>query len=74
MLILYREEGDRILVGEDVVITVQAIETQNSSPGVFIGLQAPKSVRILRGELKTIGQNINHYMRMLSYKKERKAT
>ncbi len=47
MLVLSRKIGEKILVGEDVVLTVVAVEGNR----VKIGLLAPLSVTILRAEL-----------------------
>lgn len=47
MLVLSRKEGERIMVGDDVVLTVNRI----SGNRVAIGIEAPRSTSILRGEL-----------------------
>lgn len=47
MLVLSRRAGERILVGDQVVVTVLWI-----SPGsVRIGIEAPKDMNIVRDEL-----------------------
>jgi len=48
MLVLTRRQGDWIRVGEDIVIKVTRIDAGK----VRIGIDAPKSVRIVRGELE----------------------
>jgi carbon storage regulator len=47
MLVLQRKENQRILIGEDIVITVVGPCTS-----VRIGIDAPKSVIILREEVR----------------------
>lgn len=47
MLVLTRKLGEQILVGEDIVITV----LDARGDGVRIGIDAPKGVRIQRGEV-----------------------
>jgi carbon storage regulator len=47
MLVLSRRIGEKILIGEDIVLEV----TDVSRGRVRIGIVAPKSVRIVRGEL-----------------------
>ncbi|PLV57476.1 carbon storage regulator CsrA [Thermotoga sp. SG1] len=47
MLVLTRKVGEKIVVGNDIVITVLKIEGNS----VKIGIEAPKHVKILREEL-----------------------
>jgi carbon storage regulator len=47
MLVLTRKESETIHIGENVVIKV----TRIGSNAVKIGIDAPESVRVLRGEL-----------------------
>ena len=47
MLVLSRKAGERILIGEDVVINIVRIGPNT----VKIGIEAPKSVSIVREEL-----------------------
>lgn len=48
MLVLTRKEGERILIGENVFVTVVSI-----GPGsVRIGIDAPREVPVMRLELK----------------------
>jgi carbon storage regulator CsrA len=47
MLVLSRKTDEKIVIGDDIEITV----TQIQNGKVRIGVQAPKEVRILRGEL-----------------------
>ena len=48
MLILQRKTGESLLIGEDVEISVLAVEAGR----VRLAIEAPKSVPILRSELK----------------------
>ena len=52
MLILQRKEGESLLVGDEVEITVLAVEAGR----VRLAIQAPRSVTILRSELKMATQ------------------
>ena len=52
MLILQRKEGEALLLGEDIEITVLAVETGR----VRLAIQAPRDVTILRSELKVAAQ------------------
>lgn len=50
MLVLTRQVGETILIGEDIVIEVVAV-----GPGrVRLGIAAPRNVSIVRGELKKV--------------------
>lgn len=48
MLVLSRKPGEQLLIGDDIVVTVNRI----SGNRVAIGVQAPRNVRIVRGELE----------------------
>jgi carbon storage regulator len=48
MLVLSRKEGEQLMIGEDIVVTINRI----SGNRVAIGIDAPRSVRIVRGELQ----------------------
>jgi len=48
MLILGRKEQETILIGNDITISVEQI----NKGMVRIGIDAPKDIMILRGELK----------------------
>ena len=52
MLILQRKEGESLLVGNEVEITVLTVEAGR----VRLAIQAPRSVTILRSELKVAAQ------------------
>jgi len=55
MLVLKRKAGERILIGDDIVITV----LDNRGDGVRIGIEAPAGVRILRDELHRAVEDAN---------------
>ena len=52
MLILQRKEGESLLVGEEIEITVLAVEAGR----VRLAIQAPRNVTILRSELRVAAQ------------------
>jgi carbon storage regulator len=49
MLVLSRKLGESIVIGDDVVITVQQLRNGQ----VRLGVQAPRSVPVLRQELQS---------------------
>ncbi|QEF96938.1 hypothetical protein Mal15_09680 [Stieleria maiorica] len=48
MLVLSRKAGEKLMVGDDIILTVNRI----SGNRVAIGIEAPRNVRIVRGELQ----------------------
>lgn len=52
MLILTRKRDDSIKIGDDIVIRVM----RTARGSVKIGIEAPSSVRIVRGELNEFGE------------------
>ena len=52
MLVLSRKTGERILIGDDVAITVVRIGPNS----VRIGIEAPRSMNIVREELCDFGE------------------
>lgn len=52
MLILTRKRDDSIKIGEDIVIRVM----RTARGSVKIGIEAPASIRIVRGELNEFGE------------------
>jgi carbon storage regulator len=50
MLVLSRKEGEQLRIGDDIVVTVSRI----SGNRVAIGIEAPRSVRVVRGELEPL--------------------
>lgn len=51
MLVLSRKAGERILIGDDVAVTVVRIGPNS----VRIGIEAPRSMNIVREELCDFG-------------------
>jgi carbon storage regulator CsrA len=47
MLVLTRKENEQILIGDDIKITLVKIRGK----GVRVGIEAPREVRVVRGEL-----------------------
>jgi carbon storage regulator len=52
MLVLSRNPGESIHIGDNIIITVLSIKNNQ----VRLGLEAPKDVQILRSELRSDGQ------------------
>lgn len=48
MLVLSRKPGEKLMIGDDVVLTINRIAGNR----VAIGIEAPRDVRIVRGELQ----------------------
>ena len=48
MLVLSRKIGDKLMIGDDLVLTI----TRIAGNRVAIGIEAPRDVRIVRGELQ----------------------
>jgi carbon storage regulator len=47
MLVLSRKESEQLLIGDNIVLTINRI----SGNRVAIGIEAPRDVRVIRGEL-----------------------
>ncbi len=47
MLVLSRRQGEKIVIGEDIEVTIVAISPES----IRIGIEAPEDVLILREEL-----------------------
>lgn len=52
MLVLSRKPGERIMIGDDVTVTIVRIGPNN----VRIGIEAPRTMNIVREELQTNAQ------------------
>lgn len=52
MLVLARNTGEKILIGNDIVITV----VRTAKDSVRIGIEAPPRITILREELRSIAR------------------
>ena len=50
MLILRRKVGEKIVIGDGIVVVV----TRVSGARVTLGIEAPSSVHIVRGELRAL--------------------
>ena len=48
MLVLSRKIGERLIIGDNIVVTVNRVAGNR----VTLGIEAPGDVRIVRGELK----------------------
>ena len=48
MLVLSRKEGEQLMIGDNIVLTINRI----SGNRVAIGIDAPREIRVVRGELK----------------------
>jgi carbon storage regulator len=53
MLVLSRKLGERLFIGEDIVLIVNKIAGNR----VTLAIEAPNHVRIVRGELSPLPQN-----------------
>ena len=52
MLILQRKEGESLLIGDEVEVTVLSVEAGRAR----LAIQAPRSVTILRSELRVAAE------------------
>ena len=48
MLVLSRKEGEKLLIGENITLVISKI----SGNRVTIGIEAPRDVKVVRGELE----------------------
>jgi len=69
MLVLTRKRGERIMIGDEVVITVIEV----SGDQVRIGIEAPRSVTVMREELQAEIANANRGARITKNTKLKKA-
>lgn len=58
MLVLSRKPGEQVYVGNDIIITV----TEVSGGKVKIGIEAPRRLPVLRGEL-TLDNEVDAFRR-----------
>jgi carbon storage regulator len=56
MLVLSRKIGERVLIGDNVTLTVLEVKGRQ----VRLGFEAPQSVSIWRGELEFQDRKIHH--------------
>lgn len=61
MLILLRKEGQKIMIGDDVIVTIHRVLGER----VSVGIEAPKDVAVHREEvyLKLKGEGVNDAIR-----------
>ncbi len=52
MLVLSRKVGERLVIGEDIVLVVNRVAGNR----VVLAIEAPSSVRIVRGELAPLAE------------------
>ena len=50
MLVLSRKEGERVAIGDNIVLVINKIAGNR----VTIGIEAPKHVKVVRGELDEV--------------------
>ena len=55
MLVLNRKIGERIVIGEEIIVTVVAVHGQQ----VRLGIEAPPDVAVWRQELLDAGKTAN---------------
>jgi carbon storage regulator CsrA len=51
-LLLERNIGERIMIGDDIIIAVEDIKQINGSPVVRLRILAPQAVKVDREELR----------------------
>lgn len=54
MLVLSRKVGEKLVIGDSIVLTINRI----SGNRVTVGIEAPGSVKIVRGELERYDENM----------------
>lgn len=47
MLVLTRKPGERLFIGDDIVVTIVEVKGDN----IRIGIEAPREVKVYRGEI-----------------------
>jgi len=52
MLVLSRKEGERIVIGDNITLVISKV----SGNRVTIGIEAPREVKVVRGELEDSGR------------------
>ena len=50
---LRRSPGQRILIGNNIVVTVNAVDITKTPPTVELGIEAPRNICIDREEVRT---------------------
>lgn len=54
MLVLTRKVGERIFVGDRIVVSVERIDSNT----VRIGVDAPQDVKVLRDDVRTVAATV----------------
>ncbi|MBU6173412.1 MAG: carbon storage regulator [Planctomycetes bacterium] len=54
MLVLSRKEGERIVIGNNITLVVSKV----SGNRVTIGIEAPKDIKVVRGELSDSDESV----------------
>jgi carbon storage regulator len=52
MLVLSRKESQKVIIGGNIVVTINRI----SGNRITLGIEAPKDVRVVRGELEGLSE------------------
>lgn len=60
MLVLSRKEGEKLVIGDNIVLVVSKI----CGNRITLGIEAPADVKILRGELKSQSENSSQVVPM----------
>lgn len=55
MLVLSRKPGERLIIGDDVVLVINKIAGNR----VTIAIEAPRDVRVVRGELAPLPEDLH---------------
>ena len=77
MLVLTRRKDEAIMLGDDIKVTILDIDAER----VKIGIDAPRTTRILRAELQAEVKNVNReatkanlqFLKQLSMNNEKKS-
>jgi carbon storage regulator len=56
MLVLSRKVGERLVIGGNITVVVNRVAGNR----VTLGIEAPDTVRIVRGELEAVNQDFAH--------------
>jgi carbon storage regulator CsrA len=62
MLILSRNKMQRIMIGDDIVVTVIAFKNERGEPGVQLGIDAPDDVAVDREEIRIQKQCVHEWV------------
>ena len=54
MLVLSRKEGERIVIGDNIVLIVSKVNGNR----VTLGIEAPRDIKVVRGELQGSGNMV----------------